>query len=168
MKLFTTILLILSGFGMLSQSMCECNPNMDVYRYTYEENYEVITDSVYTKTNDLLAMIADWGTSSPFMMDFDNNGIVDTIDLLALLGGFGNTYEGSFDYCNVVIDFVNSHGWPSSYPEAWFVIIHTSQIDEDTTDGTGYSMCPLVTVWIELVYSNHPTIPDHVEKYFMR
>jgi len=39
--------------------------------------------------NDLLALLADWGSTDLPITDLDQNGIVNTFDLLDLLGGWG-------------------------------------------------------------------------------
>ncbi len=101
-------------------------------------------------------------------MDIDEDGIVSVADLLLVLQGFGNTYTGDFDYCLVNVEYTNSHGWPSSYPEAYFTIVHTTLDDEDISNGDGWIICPVHTVWVELIYFGHPDLPDHVEKFYLR
>jgi hypothetical protein len=39
---------------------------------------------------DLLALLADWGPCDGCAADLDMNGVVDVVDLLALLGAWGN------------------------------------------------------------------------------
>ena len=168
--LFTFLLLFCLGtcFGQLDSSMCDCNSTLSVYRHTYIESNEVVYDSLYTSVTILLDFIGSYGETSPFILDIDEDGIVTVSDLLLILEGFGNTYTGDFDYCLVNVEYTNSHGWPSAYPGAYFTIVHTTLYDEDISNGDGWIICPVESVWIEVVYFNHPDLPNHVEKFYMK
>lgn len=168
MKTLFTILLLATGLSCFSQSFCECNDDMTVYRHTWEEDGDVVFDLFYLNTQDLLSFTAAWGTESPHVWDFDGDGFVSTSDQLLFFSGYGQTYQGDFNLCDVTVSFWNSHGLPSTYPEAYFAIIHTSLFDEDLTSGDGWGACPLNTVYVEIIYNNHPTIPNHTEKFYLR
>tara|TARA_R100001463_G_scaffold29723_8_gene67668 strand:- start:4908 stop:5414 length:507 start_codon:yes stop_codon:yes gene_type:complete len=168
MKRFIAVIALLVSLQSFSQTFCDCNNNMTVYRHVWEESGLVVFDSFYLNTQDLLSFTAAWGTKSPHVWDFDGDGFVSTSDKLLFFSGYGQTYQGDFNLCDVTVLFWNSHGLPSTYPEAYFAIIHTSLFDEDLTSGDGWGACPLNTVYVEIIYNNHPEIIDHVEKFYMR
>ncbi len=168
MKTIITIIALLVSIQSISQTFCDCNDNMTVYRHVWEESGVVVFDSLYLSTQDLLSFTAAWGTQSPHVWDFDGDGIVATSDKLLFFSGYGQTYQGDFDLCDVTVLFWNSHGLPSTYPEAYFAIIHTSLFDEDLSNGDGWQACPLNTVYVEIIYYNHATIVDHTERFYMR
>lgn len=129
-------------------SMCDCNDNATMYRRVKKVNYEVVEDNYYFNTYSFLNFTSNLGLNSPLIYDFDGSGVVDTQDYLSALNGFGLN-PPNFEVCDVMVDVVNSHGWSSSYPDAYFCVVHITSIDESSlfTDA-----CPLNTFHIDVIY----------------
>ena len=141
-------------------NMCQCADGLTGEAEGLESSYKLYRKAViinnsqayqefYTGAEDYIKFNSYVGLSSPDIYDFDSDGKVGTSDLLPVLSGWGNQPDTTYNLCNVQVNFPNSHGWPSSYPGAYFSVVHTTQIDED---GDGTDMCPLNTFRLELVY----------------
>ena len=141
MKLLT-LLLVLCAAQLNAQSMCDCGTNYTVYRSQVDGE-----DSYHFDVNGLLKFLAAFGQPSPFIYDFNGDGVVNTPDLLQVLGGFGSAYP--FDYCGIEVMFVASSGWPATYPGAYFAVVKPTVFDEE---GGTFQSCPLKSWWVELTY----------------
>jgi len=137
-------------------NFCDCNDTGQIYRVVKSVDNEVVEDNYYFNTNTLLAFNAAIGYPSGNIYDFDASGTVDAADYLSMIGGYGQ-HPPEFNLCDVTVDFVNSHGWQSSYPDAYFCIVHITATDESALNTNA---CPLNTFNIEVVYQ------DSVMKYY--
>ena len=142
--------------------MCQCEGGLTGEAEGLENNYKLYRKAViinnsqayqefYIGAIDYTKFSAYVGGPAPDIYDFDSDGKVATSDLLPVLSGWGNQPDSTYDLCSVGVDFVNSHGWPSSYPGAYLAIVYTTQFDEE---GDGIEMCPLNTFRLELVYQD--------------
>lgn len=101
----------------------------------------------YINAQDLIKILPSYGTFSPHTYTL-YTGNVAISEMLTYMAGYGNV-PPEFDYCDIVVDFVASSGWPATYPDAYFAIVKPSVFDE--TGGT-FADCPLKTWWVEIVY----------------
>lgn len=132
---------------LTAQSMCECGTTYKMYRSEING-----VNSFYIDASDLIKILPVYGQQSPLIYDFDP-GLLDIGDLLTYMGGYGNT-PPEFNYCDIVVDFVASSGWPSTFPNAYFAIVKPTVFDE--TGGT-FENCPLKTWYVEIVDDNGTT-----------
>ena len=106
-------------------------------------------NAFYIDASDLIKILPVYGLQSPLIYDFDP-GLLDIGDLLTYMGGYGNT-PPEFNYCDIVVDFVASSGWPATYPNAYFAIVKPTVYDEG---GGTFDNCPLKTWYVEIVDDN--------------
>jgi hypothetical protein len=147
MRTLIALLICVASSTSTAQSMCECGTDYKMYRS--EANG---VNSFYIDASDLIKILTAYGQQSPFIYDFDP-GLVDIGDLLTYMGGFGNT-PPELNYCDIVVDFVASSGWPATYPNAYFAVVKPTVFDE--TGGT-FEDCPLRSWWVEIVDDNGST-----------
>lgn len=146
------IALFLASCGAREQSFnfCDCNETATLYRRVKEVDHIVVEEGFYFGTNSFLNFNSAIGLPSGNIYDFDGSGTVDAADHLSMIGGYG-VHPPEFNLCDITVDFVNSHGWPSSYPDAYFCVVHITPVDESSlfTDA-----CPLNTFYVEVIYQD--------------
>jgi hypothetical protein len=145
----------------MSTSLCVHAPedlNYRMYRKTvYDGPVNIVSDEYFSNATTMLNFNTHYGNQSPLIYDFNGNQITDASDLATLLTGYG--LEPPYrDLCEVVIDFYNSHGYPSSYPGADFALVHPTTFDEE-----GLVPDTLNTFWIELIYED-----STIREYYAR
>lgn len=127
--------------------MCECVDDIKTVYRKQVEYPDSTTQYFYSDANGLLNFNTHYGNPSPKIYDFNGTGIVDTEDLISFLSGYGQI-PPTIDLCDIQVNYLNSHGWPSEYPDSYFCIVHPTAIDENFD----ISYCPVNTFWVELVY----------------
>lgn len=140
MKRMLTILIGLATLTTTAQSMCDCG-SFKMYRMQKEN-----VNSYYFNSTDVVKFLTSYGGSSPLIYDFDGGGVTVS-DLLLVISGYGQQ-PPELNYCDIVVDFVASSGWPSTYPNAYFAVVKPTVFDE--TGGT-FIDCPLKSWWVEIV-----------------
>lgn len=130
--------------------MCECASEYTVYHKRVEQNNQTVYQRSYMDAETFLMFLEAYGEDSVRATNFDftDNQKVDSGDMLECLSGFGEVNE-ELDLCDVGVEFINSHGWPSQYPGAFFTVVEVTQFD----DGTGaFVDCPLNTFKVKIAY----------------
>ena len=146
MRIATTILMLAASAILTAQSMCDCG-NFKMYRMQQDD-----VNTYYFNSTDVVKFLTSYGGASPLIYDFDGGGVTVS-DLLLVISGYGQQ-PPEFNYCDIVVDFVASSGWPSTYPNAYFAVVKPTVFDE--TGGT-FEDCPLKTWYVEIVYDNGTT-----------
>ena len=143
MRIATTILMLSTSTILTAQSMCDCG-NFKMYRMQQDN-----VNTYYFNSTDVVKFLTSYGGASPLIYDFDGGGVTVS-DLLLAISGYGQQPPG-LNYCDIVVDFVASSGWPSTYPNAYFAVVKPTVFDE--TGGT-FEDCPLQSWWVEIVDDN--------------
>lgn len=146
MRIATTILMLSASTILTAQSMCECG-NFKMYRMQQDN-----VNTYYFNSTDVVKFLTSYGGASPLIYDFDGGGVTVS-DLLLLISGYGQQ-PPELNYCDIVVDFVASSGWPATYSDAYFAIVKPTVFDE--TGGT-FEDCPLKTWYVEIVDDNGTT-----------
>jgi hypothetical protein len=146
MRIATTILMLSTSTILTAQSMCDCG-NFKMYRMQQDD-----VNTYYFNSTDVVKFLTSYGGASPLIYDFDGGGVTVS-DLLLVINGYGQQ-PPELNYCDIVVDFVASSGWPSTYPNAYVAIVKPTVFDE--TGGT-FEDCPLKTWYVEIVYDNGTT-----------
>lgn len=145
--------LLLLPAALFSQSMCDCG-DYELYRVHNVTTGENLT---YFNVSTLMGFLSAYAENSPFVWDLNDDGIVGSSDLLLAMLGW-QVAPPEFNYCDVVVSFVASSGWPATFPGTYFAIVKPTVFDE--VGGT-FDACPLLSWYVEVIY-----LDDTVVRYF--